>query len=562
MLSSKEEVESDTEQLLRDTDEKELSAIPTHLQLNDASKDELYHMTVVHDQVLKETNQLFDKIFVIALFLVFNYAMRGSLIVLYASTFTSNFELIGFIIYLSYIAGALQGMIYGIIGDQWRYDHLLLVALVLDVVTYFITASTNSIELLAIFEICGTQPSQIIYEAWLGKLLPANNTRQHLTTFVQYNVIGYMLGPITGGIIAHYATYRNAFYVSAAVSCVLLVYGVIYFRNVEGKLVEKQSELKEYYASSIISDVNKQLKSIRKASGSVSNNDSGISNTNTNANTKSRSRNADIILGKMLESLDASGSLDVRWIHSKRDRFPIASSGSGSGGVERSKKYHRRTSKENWVLIILGLLQATLVSSNEVIMLIYYTSYLKDKFNSNIFLSTAQLSELCVFVIVSAQFVIYFVKKRTKENRNSEIAKYGFDNVLVRCCFISLILSIFNVFVLFPLNLFDYGEDNYIITYWFYIAISGTCFGILSNSQAMLLLEIIPPKMAGQIGAFQISLKLVFGASFILTLSFLWQYSYDWFWYLQGVLYCISLLLLIMAVACDTLITRRALRNH
>ena len=109
-----------------------------------------------HKAILNESTKLSAKLYYVSFFVAFIYAMRVNVLILYALTFeNSSFETIGIMRYGSYIVFALQSVAYGIIGDKWRFDNLLVVTCFLDTITFFMEAFTTSFAVLIVAVVIG-----------------------------------------------------------------------------------------------------------------------------------------------------------------------------------------------------------------------------------------------------------------------------------------------------------------------------------------------------------------------------------------------------------------------
>ena len=70
--------------------------------------------------------------------------------------------MISFFIYFSYFVNAIACISFGIIGDCWKFDSLLIIATFLDVVCFGIEANAVNIWMLGIAYTIGAQPFEVI----------------------------------------------------------------------------------------------------------------------------------------------------------------------------------------------------------------------------------------------------------------------------------------------------------------------------------------------------------------------------------------------------------------
>ena len=201
-----------------------------------------------YNNVVSLTKRKFVKITVVALSLAFTYAMRSNIFVLYAQTFDNSTHIyIAVTVYASYLMTGIASFIFGNIGDKWRFDYLLVVATLLDVITFYIEATTTSFYALCLAYGLGGQPLNAIVISMISKLLPIDNAKQIFGIWIQFYTLGVITGPIAGGIISHFFSYHTVFYVSAIIASILSIYVFIFLRNFEYKIITQQSDLRSYY---------------------------------------------------------------------------------------------------------------------------------------------------------------------------------------------------------------------------------------------------------------------------------------------------------------------------
>ena len=152
-----------------------------------------------HEEILRETRQFFFKILYIVLSFALTYSMRTNIFILYARTFYNDTAVISVIVYLSYCMSAISSLLFGIIGDRWRFDYLLIIAAIFDVITFFVEATTTYFVVLAIAYAIGGQPFQAIGQSWKIKCLPTYYAQQFKTQLLSLYTLGYIVGPILGG---------------------------------------------------------------------------------------------------------------------------------------------------------------------------------------------------------------------------------------------------------------------------------------------------------------------------------------------------------------------------
>ena len=95
-------------------------------------------MTESHTNVQDYINDIFGNLFYVIFSLGCTYAMRSNIFILYAKQFDDNTLLISIFIYFSYILNAFVSLFFAIIGEQWRFDHLLIIATICDIICFYL----------------------------------------------------------------------------------------------------------------------------------------------------------------------------------------------------------------------------------------------------------------------------------------------------------------------------------------------------------------------------------------------------------------------------------------
>lgn len=191
--------------------------------------DELQTLADKHGDVVHFVSSTFTRVLYIGVSCSLTYTLRTNLFVLYCKTFNDygSSLYIGIAIYCSYVVSAIMSLTFGIIGDRFRFDILLLMAGVLDVLTFFMEAKASNFVILAVAYAIGGQPFEAIVHGWNIKMQPLFYAQKFQARFLQCYTLGYLAGPVLGGIIAYFFSYRTVFYVSAVLGAVLLVYQVV-----------------------------------------------------------------------------------------------------------------------------------------------------------------------------------------------------------------------------------------------------------------------------------------------------------------------------------------------
>ena len=177
----------------------------------------------------------------------------------------------------------------------------------LDVITFWIEATATSFTTLAIAYVIGGQPLQAIIGGYGIKMLPLYYSQRYQIEFVQYYLLGVLIAPLLGGVIAYYSSYRSVFVVSSIVASVLFVYCLLRIAGINTELVNKEKPFKELYYNS--NDAKQFIQSYNESKSK-----SKINNTNDN------NINANAMEPAFLQSKVAN---ELRYLISNDYKFPM-----------------------------------------------------------------------------------------------------------------------------------------------------------------------------------------------------------------------------------------------
>lgn len=227
-----------------------------------------------YEVLMNEYLSIFNQVKLLAFGLAFDYALRSNIFILYAKTFddygtTTN---IGIVVLMSYIVSGLTSLINGIIGDKWnRFDILLCIAALSDIIFFWLEATADSFVVLAIAYTIGGQPIQSIVFGWSVKTLPSYYSKNFQTQWYQVYLIGLLLGPIIGGIIGYYVNYRSVFIVSAVFAMIIFILLIYKVAGKQERIVEMENIIiNQYYKNDKVIEFG-QICSNLKTLGSVNN---------------------------------------------------------------------------------------------------------------------------------------------------------------------------------------------------------------------------------------------------------------------------------------------------
>lgn len=164
------------------------------------SNDVVQEANNQHEMILNDVESLFVKVFYVVVSFSTTYAMRTNIIVLYAREFYDDTALISVFIYMSYIVSAVMSLLIGMVGNKWRFDALIIMAAISDVITFWIEATASNFWVLVIAYGIGGQPFIAIGLSWNLKMFPTYHAKQFRALLSQCYYAGIIIGPIIGGL--------------------------------------------------------------------------------------------------------------------------------------------------------------------------------------------------------------------------------------------------------------------------------------------------------------------------------------------------------------------------
>ena len=528
-----------------------------------------------HKQILSEVNGLFNRVLYIVFVCAVTYCMRGSIFILYARHFYDNTSTISIFIYLSYISSGIVSLSVGFIGNKWRFDILLIIGTILDVITFGMEATAVNFYMLVVAYAVGAQPFQTLMQSWILNMYPTYYAKIYRTKIIQYLIIGGLLGTIIGGVIADYFSLQSVFYVSWIMSMVLLVVSFSIY-NKEKTIQKKQLTMIDYYnmANNSKTHLN-DYENIENEGNkdNIDNNDKSIDNIPNNI----------IALSAIMKNENVND--DLKWIYSDKFRFPICllsmqpePDGTMNHGDDRGddnnvySKYSlmdelSKLSNDN-IFILCSLTFVTIVLiAFETIMQIYFITYMHDTFDLNIFVSSCMLATYLISLSVSMHFIKKLISNTSNMNYNSNInnnnhgnvntaieesnqrQSYSFGNIFVTIILLCLIsMIVFSSFVFPYISTFKHNIDPTTLCaiYWPSIILYSICFGASYASLNIILVDVMPRSIASIIAGIQGFARMMSKSIFVLIVGLLWDYTPNYLWYMHACQQSISLIIMLI----------------
>ena len=511
-----------------------------------------------YNNSLLKSKEIMNHLVVCAFSLSFAFAMRNNILVLYARTLNNyeNDKQIGISVYFGYLGFSFFSCLFGLLGDKWRFDHLLLIAAIIDVITFSIESISINFYIFSIAYIIGGQPMQSILIGFINKMLPIYDIKGAQMLLVQFYWLGYAVGPTFGGIIAYFIGYRAVFYITSGMGAVLLIYLTLYIvilGNSQTKLTNMQIDLS-----------NKLLKLDK------------IGEKNSNNNTQSLNSN---VHQKYFDYLGRDHIMPILQndFNNKKDH---------SAESRKNKERNTKSSKESnrpyrmLALITIMAMQGFILSA-ETGLTTYYTTYIEDEFDSNVIVSTCQVGVFAIFLVVGTRLVsryIRFMQRKRDETLSLSQQnilqqdssqpiqyihfgfgnitllkihasnKYDFNNYLIINVIIGSIVSgIINGLLFTHTN-----KSVFIDTAWIYMALYGCIVGYIYATCEAILIELMPKNIAGKGFGMKFAILYAFKGITPLIIGIIWSSNKQWIFYVQTCCFGFVLVLLFLFVTVVT----------
>ena len=511
-----------------------------------------------HDTLLSDTKNYFWLVLSAGISFFFTYSARTNIIVLYAQTMKDDTFLISVFIYLSYVCSGIASLSFGIIGNKWRFDALLLIAAGMDIITFGLEATTNNFYVLMVCYAIGGQPFQTIAQAWNLKLLPTHYAKIFRARIAQYCAFSIVFGSVIGGVIAYLISYRATFYVTFIISIILFCFVVLFVFNKEHTLIEQQLAMMNYYQSAD-----------NRININISSNHINDSGDNTNVD-----YNCQISLSTV--KMHKRENNKFNWLISDDFRFPRCLIELGK--QQTTDRSSDATDLDNiglrlsrYLAFIIGCFAITsaIINATESVVTVYFATYMIEIYNIHTAWSTSGIAVWSISLILSMQLGKRMIQNdvnRFANNGNYNNNKLGLSNKYIRIEFVTLTGLTLIYFTIFPLikqfSIDLYGGDDIndgsltlsqtavIMTmYWSAFIASGVFFGISYVISEFITVEIMPKDVASTISGIKGMIRQFSKGVFCLIVGLLWNFNYDWMWYIAGI-QCGTALLIVILVAC------------
>ena len=420
-------------------------------------------MVVKHDAIRQETIFLFEKVKILVAIYGATSSMRSNLIISYLESFDDNKSLATIIVYISYIVCGITSLMFGVIGDKWRYDWLFIIGASLDVITFYLEATATVYLQLALSYALGGQAFEVFCLGWSLRLQSQHDSQQFWSTGGAWYFCGEILGPVIGGILSYFYSIQTVFYISAILASFLFLLSVYYFWDIEKGLVERQIMTNEYYIKHDILDTRTDTGT---GAGTIDDIGDAIDHDDDKegdrGNYKSIAGENDTII-KSQQTYNTIGkdgdsgtfiSLSTmddkfKWIISNDYRFPVCLQLLKNQREDGIIDQFRKLTLNQVISICLCLLNTSIIRTIETSTIVYFISYMDERFGNNttILITDLQFATFPILFIIGSKIISFLQKLEAlrKDTLNESEKKLDFKHIIVQatifCCLLGFVMT-------------------------------------------------------------------------------------------------------------------------
>eukprot|EP01084_Bolivina_argentea_P061548 112494_1 len=426
--------------------------------------------------------------------------------VLYAESLGQhNHTIIAFVVYARYFLTGISTMFWSSISDKYRYDTMVTIIAILKTTGYAIQALAPNFTILVIGTMIRSSSGTIlgIVLAFIAKYLPNNYAIKYTSILYAVAASSYLTGPLITGTIVELFSYRTVFDISTAISALIMIYAFFFITGSQKPLEKKQIMMKPLYIA---------LK-----------------------NDSSQKSNALLLEKNQFPvCVDKYGMIPTHKKNKKNDDPLLVVNELDNEQTDQSNSHS--VSYSTWFLMFNITTANACLLGTEGIMATYYLVYCNEQFNQRIIYSTVQVS-MFVLLFVGCSILTPPLLKRCYGKNALTKKSYKYEYIIL---FVGHFINI-------PLWFYvcQRLEPNHIFR-WIIIPLGGIGTGFTNMTQEVMLLDFQPKQYAGKVSGAKIMSRQFAKAIGVLCVGILWQHNLNWFLWVIGCFWSISLLLTVI----------------
>ena len=374
----------------------------------------------IHTDVLNQTRAGMDKVTTAGLMAAYTFASIMSVEILYARTLDTETSVATWIIFLGEIILIFTALTVMKIGysyeNDWYFDNLLCILFGISWFGLLWQVVAWNSGCWAIGYLFTRMPLLLITICYFKQILPFHDAKEYIHRFNAIYGLCYVIAPLITGFIAYFGSYRWVFGLNFALYSLLILFNFRFVMNKYRKLENDQLTLvRPIYArynrnktnSNSNNSKNKNKNSKRASQDSTHSDITDV--TDVTDGTDATDSTIDAMEGSAVNHEIDESELSKQWLKSIDFRFPSCIYQSlRKAAIREAKKFYT----VDLFLLIICILQNAFMIGNLFILLLFYSVYMQDMFDCNIFVSLVQLSVLFLFYVFGKYFmycIIYII---------------------------------------------------------------------------------------------------------------------------------------------------------
>eukprot|EP01083_Nonionella_stella_P074815 203053_1 len=193
-----------------------------------------------YNDVLSLSKQSVVQFFVAGTVYSFFHTNRMAVYVLYANEFNPTAMQIAFLLYGYSFWSGLASLLYGALANQYGYDLMLTLLLMVQCVAVLLESVATSFYVLFSGIMLGQVVITYIVFGYIAWILPHEVAKVYTSYFYGTFMVSYLVGPISAGFVSFYLSNRTVFVINCVLCFFALIHSLIFIWRTEAKLKSKQ----------------------------------------------------------------------------------------------------------------------------------------------------------------------------------------------------------------------------------------------------------------------------------------------------------------------------------
>ena len=488
------------------------------------------------DRILSASTSLSYQLVCIALLSSIWSMSNNSIFIVFSETIYDNIQVISVIAYVSFGFDSFTTMVLSSIGDYVGFDLFVVLLITLSIIGNLLSIiglyNSNFI-IICIGFFLYEQPLTRLINGYICSIVPIYYSKQLNGSLFESIQIGILIGPVLAGIMITFCGgYVGNFYFSLGLSILaLLIYSISYMITIcSHDHVHVHDDHDDHNHGD--QDFKFQFKHFTSLQSII---------LNDQISTKQiKMKNKDYQFPVCIDN-DDSKFASLKSDHDDDEKNLKKSDAYDKEEKEKEKEEEEPYEWSRYLLLFNFVSQTAIVSGIARAMTLYYVVYIKHKYenetNSNniVLIATLERSYLIIWTILGME-MIKLIFRKFNDNMNIINNKNKMMFILF-----SEIINILITYFLYGNNNLTYDET--LIYYWIYHLFYGFNCGLLEMILETYIIDYQPMKRVGFISGLKGFIFMIWAILIGLVITFLFDISVDYFWYVQSFFFTVGLCL-------------------